>query len=108
MDSQESKNTRLDNSTYNVMAALGREADFLHSSIDTYIADAERENKTNLVEVWSNIKQDKQEHLDKSKNCLEKEKDISIKSKAFMSNGIREIISNSDGVKPAYCRTGLT
>ena len=35
-------------------------------------------------------------------------KDISIKSKTFMSNGIREIISNSDGVKPAYCRTGVT
>jgi hypothetical protein len=35
-------------------------------------------------------------------------KDISIKSKEFMSNGIREIISNSDGVKPAYCRTGVT
>jgi hypothetical protein len=44
------------------MVALGREADFLHSTIDTYIADAQRENKTKLVEVWNNIKQDKQEH----------------------------------------------
>ena len=34
--------------------------------------------------------------------------DISIKSKAFMSDGVREIISNSDGVEPAYCRTGVT
>ena len=34
-------------------------------------------------------------------------KDISIKSKEFMSNGIREIIANSDGVKSAYCRTGV-
>ena len=33
--------------------------------------------------------------------------DISIKSKEFMSNGIREIIANSDGVKSAYCRTGV-
>ena len=32
-------------------------------------------------------------------------KDISNKSKEFMSNGVREIISNSDGVKAAYCRT---
>ena len=32
------------------MVALGREADFLHSTIDTYIADAQRENKTKLVE----------------------------------------------------------
>jgi hypothetical protein len=55
------------------MVALGKEADFLHSTIDTYIADAQRENKTNLVEVWNNIKQDKQEHLDMLKNCLENE-----------------------------------
>jgi hypothetical protein len=37
---------------------------------------AERENKTKLVEVWNNIKQikqDKQEHLDMLKNCLENE-----------------------------------
>ena len=34
--------------------------------------------------------------------------DISVKSKEFMTNGIREIISNSDGVKSAYCRTGVT
>ena len=70
---KKSENTRLDNSTYNVMVALGREADFLHSTIDTYIADAQRENKTKLVEVWNNIKQDKQEHLDMLKNCLENE-----------------------------------
>jgi hypothetical protein len=71
MESQKSENTRLDNSTYNVMVALGREADFLHSTIDTYIADAERENKTKLVDVWNNIKKGKQEHLDMLKNCLE-------------------------------------
>jgi hypothetical protein len=59
--------------TYNVMVALGREADFLHSTIDTHIADAQKENKTKLVEVWNNIKQDKQEHLDLLKNCLENE-----------------------------------
>ena len=34
-------------------------------------------------------------------------KDISTKSKEFMSNGIREIIANSDGAKSAYCRTGV-
>jgi hypothetical protein len=55
MESQKSENTRLDNSTYNVMVALGREADFLHSTIDTYIADAQKENKNKLVEVWNNI-----------------------------------------------------
>ena len=33
--------------------------------------------------------------------------DISVKSKEFTSNGIREIISNSDGTKSAYYRTGV-
>ena len=47
MESQKSENTRLDNSTYNVMVALGREADFLHSTIDTYIADAREKIKPN-------------------------------------------------------------
>jgi glutamate mutase epsilon subunit len=51
MESQKSENTRLDNSTFNVMVTLGREADFLHSTIDTYIADAQRENKTKLVSM---------------------------------------------------------
>jgi len=54
MESQKNENTRLDNSTYNVMVALGREADFLHSTIDTYIADAERENKTKLFRTKKN------------------------------------------------------
>jgi hypothetical protein len=34
--------------------------------------------------------------------------DISNKSKEFMSNGVREIVSNLDGLKSAYCRTGVT
>jgi hypothetical protein len=55
MESQKSQYTRLNNSTYNVLVALGREADFLHSTIDTYIADAQRENNAKLVEVWNNI-----------------------------------------------------
>lgn len=35
-------------------------------------------------------------------------KDISIKANKFMSDGIREIIDNANGVKSAYCRTGVT
>ncbi len=67
----QSENTKIDNSTYNVMVALGKGADFLHSTIDTYISDAEKENKTKLVETWNTIKQDKQKHLDMLKECLE-------------------------------------
>jgi glutamate mutase epsilon subunit len=58
--SQESRNTKLDNSTYNVMAALDREADFLHSTVDEYTEDARTENKNELLEIWNTIKQDKQ------------------------------------------------
>ena len=70
---QQNQNTKLDNSTYNVMAALGREADFLHSTVDKYIQDAQNDNKSKLVEVWNNIKADKQKHLDMSKECLASE-----------------------------------
>jgi site-specific DNA-adenine methylase len=71
--SQQSQNTKLDNSTYNVMAALGREADFLHSTVDRYIEDARNDNNSELVQVWNDIKQDKQKHLDMLKRCLEKD-----------------------------------
>jgi hypothetical protein len=70
---QQSQNTKLDNSTYNVMAALGREADFLHSTVDRYIEDARTENKNELLEIWNTIKQDKKKHMDLLKGCLEKE-----------------------------------
>jgi hypothetical protein len=55
------------------MAALGREADFLHTTADKYIEDAQKENKSKLVEVWNTIKQDKQKHLDMLKECLQSE-----------------------------------
>jgi len=71
--SQQSENTRLDNSTYNVLAAMGREADFLHTTVDEYIQDAENESKAELVKVWNSIKQDKQKHLEMLKKCLETE-----------------------------------
>lgn len=37
--------TRLDNSTYNILIALGKEADFLYSTLDTYIEDAKKDNR---------------------------------------------------------------
>jgi hypothetical protein len=43
--------TRLDNSTYNILRALGKEADFLYSTIDKYIEDANKDNRTHLVEI---------------------------------------------------------
>jgi tetratricopeptide (TPR) repeat protein len=40
--------TELDNSTYNILMALGKEAKFLYSAIDTYIEDARKDNHPNL------------------------------------------------------------
>jgi hypothetical protein len=70
MEAQNEK-ARLDNSTYNILAALGTEANFLHSTVDVYISDAQKENNPKLVEVWNIIKQDKQKHLQMLKDCLE-------------------------------------
>jgi hypothetical protein len=45
------QSTRLENSTYNILRALGKEADFLYSTVDTYIEDAKKDNRQNLVEI---------------------------------------------------------
>jgi hypothetical protein len=69
----QSEKTRIDNSTYNILVALGIEANFLHSTVDTYISDAQKENNAKLVEVWNTIKRDKEKHLQMLKDCLETE-----------------------------------
>jgi len=65
--------TRLDNSTYNILRALGREADFLYSTVDTYIEDAKKDNRQHLVELWNEMKRDKKKHLQMLRDALEKE-----------------------------------
>ena len=71
--SNNSESTKLKNSTYNVLSALGREADFLYSTVDKYIQDAQSDGNTKLVELLKEIKQDKQRHLSRLMECLEKE-----------------------------------
>jgi hypothetical protein len=71
--SNNSENTKLENSTYNVLSALGRESDFLYSTVDKYVQDAQSDGRQNLVDLWNEIKQDKQRHLSKLRECLEKE-----------------------------------
>ena len=79
--SNNSENTRLENSTYNVLSALGREADFLYSTVDKYIQDAQSDGRQNLVDLWNEIKQDKQRYLSKLRKCLEQEaKDNKLKT----------------------------
>ena len=75
------ENTQLQNSTYNVLSAMGREADFLYSTVEKYIQDAQSDGRQNLVEIWKEIKQDKQKHLTKLRQCLEQEaKDEKLRS----------------------------
>jgi len=71
--SQSRGSTKLSNSIYNFLSALGRDADFLYSTVDRYIEDAQKDGRDNLAEIWRKIKQDKEKHLTKLRDCLEKE-----------------------------------
>jgi hypothetical protein len=68
-----SENTQLENTTYNILAALGRDADFLYDTIGTYINDAQNANRSDLVTMWDTIKQDRQRHLEMLRQALDKE-----------------------------------
>ena len=46
-----SEKTGLDNSNYNILYTLGKDAEFLYDHIDKYIRDAESANKSDLVEL---------------------------------------------------------
>jgi hypothetical protein len=68
-----SEKTGIDNSTYDIMSALGKDADFLYDTIDKYIRDAESANKPDLVELWKTIRNDLHKHVDLLRDALEKE-----------------------------------
>ncbi len=65
--------TRLENSTYDILIALGKEAQFLYSTLDKYTSDAEKENKSDLVNMWNTIKQDRTRHMQMLREALAKE-----------------------------------
>ncbi len=65
--------TKLENSTYNILKALGKEAKFLYSAIDTYIDDASKDNNTELENMWKTIKQERQRHLGMLRAALDKQ-----------------------------------
>jgi hypothetical protein len=67
-----SEKTGLDNSTYNILSTLGKDAEFLYDHIDKYIRDAESANKSDLVELWKTIRNDRHKHVDMLKDALEK------------------------------------
>ena len=67
------ESTKMENSTYNIITALQKEADFLYSTVETYIDDAKKDNRSELVNVWNTMKQDNQRHIDMLRGALSKE-----------------------------------
>jgi hypothetical protein len=68
-----SKEFEVSNTIFDILRAMGKDADFLYETIDTYIKDAQSANKTELVEIWQTIKKDRLRHLHFLKEALEKE-----------------------------------
>ncbi len=68
-----SSNTVLSNRTYDILRALGRDADFLYDTVNKYIQDAEKDGRQDLVDMWKTIKQDREKHVSMLKDALEKE-----------------------------------
>ena len=46
--------------TYCQHGKLGKEADFLYSTVNTYIEDVRKDNRQHLVEIWNEMKRDKE------------------------------------------------
>ena len=51
-----SSTTELTNTAYDILKVLGKDADFLYDTIETYIEDAKKANKSQLVEILQTIK----------------------------------------------------
>jgi hypothetical protein len=49
-------NSRLSNTMYDILKVMGKDAEFLYDTIDTYIQDAQNANKQELVDTWKKNK----------------------------------------------------
>jgi rubrerythrin len=63
----------LEDSTFNIISQLEKKADFLYSSVEKYMRDAEKDSKPELVKMWNKIKEDEQNHLKMLREELVKE-----------------------------------
>jgi rubrerythrin len=68
-----SSSTELTDTAYDILKMLGKDADFLYDTIETYIKDAEKADKSELVEILQTIKIDRKRHMHLLKEALEKE-----------------------------------
>ena len=57
--SSSSSSTELTDTAYDILKVMGKDADFLYDTIETYIQDAQKANKSELVEIWRKIKKDR-------------------------------------------------
>lgn len=71
--SENKQSTKLDNSTFDVIRALEKDADFLYSTVGKYIEDAEKDGRSDLVDTWKTIKHDKERHVQMLKEALANE-----------------------------------
>jgi hypothetical protein len=78
--------TRLENITFDILIALGKEAQFLYSTIDTYINDAQKANRTDIVNMWNMIKQDRQKHMQMLRDFRQGSKGRKAKEIAILAN----------------------
>ena len=65
--------TELTDTAYDILKVMGKDADFLYDTIEVYIKDAQKANKTELVEIWQTIRNDRKKHMHLLKKALEKE-----------------------------------
>jgi hypothetical protein len=65
-----SESSQLNNNEYNILKALGMDAEFLYDAVDKYRQDAQNDNKNNLVQLWDTIKSDRQKHVSLLKQAL--------------------------------------
>ena len=65
--------SELSDTAYDILKVLGKDADFLYDTIESYINDANNAGKSELVEMWKMIKNDRQKHVHMLKEALEKE-----------------------------------
>ena len=69
----EGHSPELSDTAYDILKVLGKDADFLYDTIESYIKDANSAGKSELVEMWKTIKNDRQKHVHMLKEALEKE-----------------------------------
>jgi hypothetical protein len=63
----------LEDSAFNIITQIEKKANFLFSSVEKYVRDAEKDNKPELVKMWNSIKEDEKSHLKMLRDELIKE-----------------------------------